>query len=68
MMLRRLTDALGRTASVAYPDSSSETFSYSGLRTTTIDRTSHKKVQENDAFSRLIQAGHKFGFIDEIAA
>ncbi len=48
-------DALGRTTSAAYPDNSSETFSYSGLRTTAIDRNSHQKVQENDAFGRLIK-------------
>ncbi|MEW6402320.1 MAG: RHS repeat-associated core domain-containing protein [Chloroflexota bacterium] len=48
-------DALGRVITVAYPDGSSETFSYSGLRTTAIDRNNHQKVQENDAFGRLIQ-------------
>lgn len=46
-------DALGRTTSVAYPDSSQESFSYSGLRTTAIDRNNHQKVEERDAFGRL---------------
>lgn len=48
-------DALGRTTNVAYPDSSQETISYSGLRTTAIDRSSHQKIQENDAFGRLVK-------------
>ncbi len=48
-------DALGRTLSVAYPDSSQETFSYSGLRTTAIDRNNHQKVRESDAFGRLVK-------------
>lgn len=46
-------DTLGRTTSVAYPDSSQESFSYSGLRTTTIDRNGHQKVGEKDQFGRL---------------
>lgn len=49
-------DALGRTTSVAYPDSSSESFSYSGLRTTAIDRNTHQKVQEVDSFGRPVKA------------
>jgi RHS repeat-associated protein len=48
-------DALGRAVGVQYPDASSESASYSGLRATFIDRNSHKKVQENDAFGRLIK-------------
>ena len=48
-------DALGRTISVAYPDGTSETISYSGLRTTFVDRNNHNRVQENDAFSRLVK-------------
>lgn len=48
-------DALNRPASVTYTDGSIETFSYSGLRTTAIDRNSHQKVQESDAFGRLIK-------------
>jgi YD repeat-containing protein len=48
-------DALGRTTSVAYPDSSSEIFSYSGLRMTAIDRNNHQKVDEKDAFGRLVK-------------
>ena len=46
-------DALSRITSIAYPDSSQETFSYSGLQTTAIDRNSHQKVQEMDSFERL---------------
>ncbi len=50
-------DALGRTTSVAYPGAGSgqETYTYSGLRTTSIDRNTHQKVQESDAFGRLIK-------------
>ncbi len=46
-------DALKRATSVIYPDGSSESFSYSGLQTSAIDRNGHQKVQENDAFGRL---------------
>jgi YD repeat-containing protein len=48
-------DALSRPIWVTYPDGSDETFSYSGLVTTTIDRNNHQKVQENDSFGRLIK-------------
>jgi RHS repeat-associated protein/uncharacterized repeat protein (TIGR01451 family) len=48
-------DALGRITSVAYPDSTSETTSYSGLRMTAIDRNNHQKVQQIDDFGRLIK-------------
>jgi RHS repeat-associated protein len=48
-------DALGRTTLVSYPDSSHESFSYSGLRITAIDRNSHQKVRESDAFGRLVK-------------
>ncbi len=48
-------DALGRIASVTYPDSSAESLSYSGLRTTTIDKNNHKKVFESDSFGRLVK-------------
>jgi len=48
-------DALGRISSVAYADGTSETTSYSGLRTTFIDKNSHQKVQEKDAFGRMIK-------------
>ncbi len=48
-------DALGRSTSVVYPDSSQETTAYSGLRTTSVDRNLHQKVQENDAFGRLVK-------------
>jgi len=48
-------DALGRATSVAYPDSSQEISSYSGLRTTSIDRNSHQKIQEKDVFGRSIK-------------
>jgi RHS repeat-associated protein/uncharacterized repeat protein (TIGR01451 family) len=54
-------DALGRTTSIAYPDNSSKTFSYSGLRTTAIDRNNHQKVQEKDAFGRLVQVDEYTG-------
>jgi RHS repeat-associated protein/uncharacterized repeat protein (TIGR01451 family) len=46
-------DALGRTISVENPDESEETYSYSGLSTTTIDPNGHKRVQQADAFGRL---------------
>ena len=49
-------DALGRVTSVTYPDSTTETLSYSGLRTTTLDKNNHKKVFENDSFGRLLKA------------
>jgi RHS repeat-associated protein/uncharacterized repeat protein (TIGR01451 family) len=48
-------DALARITSVAYPDGSSESQSYSGLRVTSIDQNSHQKVYEQDAFGRLIK-------------
>ena len=54
-------DALRRTTSAVYADGSSETYSYSGLRTTAIDRNSHKKVQEYDAFGRLIKVEEYMG-------
>ncbi len=48
-------DALGRAASVAYADGSSETYNYTGLRTTAISRNNHQKIQEVDAFGRLVK-------------
>lgn len=48
-------DALGRLTKVTYPDSSQESMNYSGLRTISVDRDSHQKVQENDAFGRLVK-------------
>ena len=48
-------DALGRLASATHPDSTVETVSYNGLRTTMIDRNNHQKAQETDAFGRLIK-------------
>ena len=48
-------DALGRTISLTYPDSNTETLSYSGLRTTAIDRNNHQTVQESDPFGRLLK-------------
>ncbi|MEW6085138.1 MAG: RHS repeat-associated core domain-containing protein [Chloroflexota bacterium] len=48
-------DALGRTISLTYPDSNTETLSYSGLRTTAIDRNNHQTVQESDSFGRLLK-------------
>jgi RHS repeat-associated protein/uncharacterized repeat protein (TIGR01451 family) len=48
-------DALGRVVSIAYPDSTQETFSYSVFRRTMVDRNNHQKVQETDAFGRLIK-------------
>jgi RHS repeat-associated protein len=48
-------DALGRTLLLDYPDGSDETFTYSGLETTAIDRNEHKKVQVNDGLGRLTQ-------------
>ena len=48
-------DALHRPTSVTYADSSTETFSYSGLHTTIIDRNGHKKAQETDSLGRLIK-------------
>lgn len=49
-------DALGRITSVTHADSSVESYSYSGLRMTAIDRNSHQKVQEADSFGRLVKA------------
>jgi len=40
--------SIPHTATV--PDGSVESFSYSGLRPTTIDPNNHQKVQEKDAF------------------
>jgi RHS repeat-associated protein/uncharacterized repeat protein (TIGR01451 family) len=54
-------DVLGRIISVTYPDTTQETFSYSGLRTTATDRNGHRKVQENDAFGRLIKVEEYIG-------
>lgn len=54
-------DALGRITSVTYPDSTSETFSYSGLWTTMIDRNNHQKLEEKDAFGRLVQVNEYTG-------
>jgi RHS repeat-associated protein/uncharacterized repeat protein (TIGR01451 family) len=48
-------DALGRTTTTAYPDGSHETYSYTGLRTATIDRNTHQKIRENDVFGRLVK-------------
>ncbi len=48
-------DALTRVTRIDYPDGSFETSSYPGLRTIMIDRNSHQKVQEKDAFGRLKQ-------------
>ncbi len=48
-------DELGRVKSVEYPDATTDAFDYPGLRTVIIDRNRHKKVQENDAFGRLIK-------------
>ncbi|MBK9926400.1 MAG: DUF11 domain-containing protein [Anaerolineales bacterium] len=48
-------DALGRVSLVTYPDNTQETVSYSGLRTTTIDRNNHQKVGETDAYGRLVK-------------
>jgi RHS repeat-associated protein len=48
-------DALGRTTSVAYPGGNQENISYSGVRTTFVDRNNHQKIQEHDAFGRLIK-------------
>ncbi len=48
-------DALGRTISIAYPDNSQESFSYSGLRTIATDGNGHQKVEEQDSFGRSVQ-------------
>ncbi|MCI0556328.1 MAG: hypothetical protein L0287_35755, partial [Anaerolineae bacterium] len=51
----RTYDALRRPASILYPDGSDDTFTYSGLRTTIIDRNDHKKVHEKNAFGLLVK-------------
>jgi uncharacterized repeat protein (TIGR01451 family) len=48
-------DELGRVLQVKYPDATTDTFVYYGLRTTTTDRNGHQKIQENDGFGRLIK-------------
>lgn len=48
-------DALERPVLISYPDGSQETFDISGLRTTSIDRNNHQKIEERDAFWRLIK-------------
>ncbi len=48
-------DAVNRTSGVAYPDGSAESLSYSGFRTTSIDRNNHQKIQQSDDFGRLIK-------------
>ena len=48
-------DALHRPTLVTYADGSTESFSYSGLRTTITDRNGHKKVQEIDSLGRMIK-------------
>jgi RHS repeat-associated protein/uncharacterized repeat protein (TIGR01451 family) len=48
-------DPLQRAASVTYTDGSVESFSYSGFRTTSIDRNGHQKVQQVDEFGRLVK-------------
>jgi RHS repeat-associated protein/uncharacterized repeat protein (TIGR01451 family) len=48
-------DALGRTTSTTYPDGSHESYVFSGLSTTAIDRNNHQKIQVSDSFGRLVQ-------------
>jgi hypothetical protein len=48
-------DALKRVDLVTYADGTTEDYIYSGLRTTVKDRNSHQKIQENDAFGRMIK-------------
>jgi RHS repeat-associated protein/uncharacterized repeat protein (TIGR01451 family) len=48
-------DALERPSVIAYADGSQESLSYSGTRTTKIDRNSHQKIEEKDSFGRLVK-------------
>lgn len=54
-------DALGRVTSVAYPDGSTDSTSYSGLTTTYVDRNNHQNVQKVDSFARLITSEDYIG-------
>ena len=48
-------DALGRATSVQLADGSTQSTSYNGWRTTGVDQNGHQKVQEVDAFGRLVK-------------
>lgn len=48
-------DAGGRTTRIDLPDGSFATVGYDGLRITVVDQNHHQRVQENDAFGRLVK-------------
>ncbi|MEK7325512.1 MAG: hypothetical protein AAB217_09690, partial [Chloroflexota bacterium] len=47
-------DALGRSLMTTFADGTTATVSYNGLQTSLIDQNGHKKLQEVDAFGRLV--------------
>ncbi|MEK7787751.1 MAG: hypothetical protein AAB658_20290, partial [Chloroflexota bacterium] len=48
-------DALGRLVTTTVADNTTATLSYNGLQTSLIDQNGHKKLQEVDAFGRLVK-------------